>query len=185
MDNSTISAVFSIVLFLTFSSLAQADTSLIQKTCKSTKYYDLCLSSLNSNSTSSTADVKGLALIMIGIGMANATATSTYLSSQLAAAATSNNNDAALKKAVLKECADKYMYAGDALQSSVEDMGIEDYDYASIHVTAAADYPNACRNAFLRNPGRLVYPPELARREDGLKRICDVVLHIIDLLIGN
>ncbi|CAN1250676.1 Cell wall / vacuolar inhibitor of fructosidase 2 [Linum perenne] len=180
-NNSTTCSIFLLLLLLTHAPPTGADKILIQKTCKSTKYYDLCISSLSSNSTSSTADLKGLALIMIGIGMANATATSSYLSS----ATSDNNNGADLKRAVLKECADKYMYAGDALQYSVEDLGMEDYDYASIHVTAAADYPSACHNAFRRNSGRVVYPPELARREDGLKRICDVVLGMINLLIGN
>lgn len=153
------------------------DANLIQNTCKNTKYYDLCLSSLKSNPTSLNADTKGLAAIMVGIGIANTTATSSYLSSQLLSV---NGNDT-IKKKVLKECSDKYTYAADALQASVKDLGAESYDYAYMHVTAAADYPNACHNAFKRYPG-LAYPPELARREDGLKHICFVVLGIIDLL---
>lgn len=152
------------------------DADLIQKTCKSTKYYDLCVSSLKSDPTSPKADTKGLAVIMVGIGMANATATSTYMSSK----SLSTTNDTSLKK-VLKECADKYTYAGDALQASVQDLATESYDYAYMHIMAAADYPNACHNAFKRYPG-LDYPPEIARREDGLKHICDVVLGIIDHL---
>ncbi|KAJ9177802.1 hypothetical protein P3X46_012974 [Hevea brasiliensis] len=180
------SAIF---LFLLLSSLAfrqqifhqplifvKGDMDLIQKTCKNTKYYDLCVSSLKSNATSSKADTKGLALIMIGIGIANATATSSYLSSQLPSSA----NDTILKK-VLKECADKYSYAGDALQASVQDLAVESYDYAYMHIMAAADYPNGCHNAFKRYP-ELAYPPEIARREKGLKQICDVVLGIVDLL---
>ncbi|KAG6721713.1 hypothetical protein I3842_03G125300 [Carya illinoinensis] len=152
------------------------DANLVQKTCKNTKYYDLCLSSLRSVPTSLSADTKGLAVIMVGVGMANATATSSYLSSQLL----STTNDTILKK-VLRECADKYSYAGDALQASVQDLATESYDYAYMHITAAADYPNACHNAFKRYPG-LIYPPDLARREDGLKHLCFVVLGIIDLL---
>ncbi|PQQ10198.1 hypothetical protein Pyn_23936 [Prunus yedoensis var. nudiflora] len=152
-----------------------ADSNLIQKTCKNTKYYGLCVSTLKSDPTSKTADTKGLALIMVGIGMANATATSSYLSSQLVS---SSNNDTNMKK-VLKECADKYGFAGDALQASVQDLASESYDYASMHINAAADYPNACHNAFKRYPA-LAYPPELARREEGLKHICDVALGIID-----
>ncbi|KAK7838112.1 cell wall / vacuolar inhibitor of fructosidase 2 [Quercus suber] len=138
-----------------------ADDNLIQKTCKSTKYYDLCLSCLKSNPNSPNADTKGLAVIMVGIGMANATASSSYLSFQLLGTA----NDTNMKK-VLKECADKYTYAGDALKASVQDLVAESYDYAYMHITAAADYPNACHNAFNRYPG-LAYPLELARSEDG------------------
>jgi pectinesterase inhibitor-like protein len=113
---------------------------------------------------------------MVRIATANATATSSYLSSKVISSA----NDANAKK-VLKECADKYGYAGEALQASLQDLASESYDYASMHITAAADYPNACHNAFRRYP-TLAYPPELARREDALKRVCDVVLGIIDNL---
>ncbi|KAG6657382.1 hypothetical protein CIPAW_04G086900 [Carya illinoinensis] len=131
------------------------DASQIQKTCKSTKYYELCLSSLKSDPTSLNADTKGLAVIMVGIGMANATATSSFLSPQLL----STTNDTILKK----------------------DLIDESYDYAYMHASAAADYPNACRNVFKRYPGS-AYPSELARREEALKQLCYVVLGIIDLL---
>uniref|UniRef100_A0A6M2FCR5 Pectinesterase inhibitor domain-containing protein n=1 Tax=Populus davidiana TaxID=266767 RepID=A0A6M2FCR5_9ROSI len=153
------------------------DMKLIQETCKNTKYYDLCVSSLKTNATSTKTDTKGLALIMIGVGMANATATSSYLSSQLLS---TTPNDPTMKK-VLRECADKYGYSANALQDSVQDLATESYDYAYMHVMGASDYPNACRNAFRRYPG-LAYPSELARREDGLKHICDVVLGMIDHL---
>ncbi|XP_062113999.1 cell wall / vacuolar inhibitor of fructosidase 2 [Humulus lupulus] len=169
------SPILLLILFLL--SIAGAQSNFIDKTCKATKFYDLCVSSLKSDPTSRNADVKGLATIMIGIGMANSTATSSYLSSQLLSA---SGNDVVLKK-VLKECADKYGFAADALQASAQDLAAESFDYAYLHVTAAENYPNACRNAFRRFPG-LAYPPELARREEGLKRICDVVLGIIDNL---
>ncbi|XP_050377620.1 cell wall / vacuolar inhibitor of fructosidase 2 [Argentina anserina] len=177
-SSSTTSATFSLVILLVLllqhDRFASADSSLIQKTCKATKYYALCMSSLKSDPTSLTADGKGLAAIIIEIATANATATSSYLSSQVLSSA----NDANAKK-VLKECDDKYGYAGEALQGSLQDLAAESYDYAYMHINAAADYPNACHNAFRSFPA-LVYPPELARREDALKRICAVVLGIID-----
>ena len=156
--------------------LVSGDYDLIQKTCRSTKYYDLCISSLKSDPNSPNADTKGLAMIMVGIGEANATAISSYLSSQLVGSA----NDSSMKK-ILKECVNRYNYSSDALQASLQALIMEAYDYAYVHVIAAADYPNACRNSFKRCP-RLPYPPELGPREDGLKHLCDVVLGIIDLL---
>lgn len=135
------------------------------------------MSALKSEPTSLKSDPKGLAVIMVGIGMRNATATSTFLSSQLL----STTNDALMKK-VLKECADKYSYATDSLQRAVQDLAMDSFDYAYLDVMAAMDYPNACHNAFKRYQG-LAYPPELARREDALKRICDVVLGIVNLLV--
>ncbi|GFQ02839.1 cell wall / vacuolar inhibitor of fructosidase 2 [Phtheirospermum japonicum] len=171
--------VLSLILFFSFDPILSANhenPNLIQQTCKNTKYYDLCVSSLKSDSSSPKADTKGLALIMVKVGMANATATNTYLSSQMLTA----KNETVLKK-VMKECADKYGFANEALQRSVQDLSDEFYDYAYMHVMAAADYPISCRNAFKRYSG-LIYPPELAVREDGLTRICDVVLEIIDAL---
>ncbi|XP_028793807.1 cell wall / vacuolar inhibitor of fructosidase 2-like [Neltuma alba] len=177
------SKLFLLLLFLFLSPLLQpqpfvkADAKLIHKTCRNTKYYNLCYSSLKSDPTSPNADPKGLAVIMVQIGTANATATSSYLSSKLVGP----SNDTVLNK-VLKECSEKYGYAGEALQASVQDLANEEYDYAYMRVTAAADYPNACHNAFKRYPS-LVYPPEIARRENGLKHICDVAMGIIDKLV--
>ncbi|XWS41351.1 hypothetical protein CRYUN_Cryun17cG0073900 [Craigia yunnanensis] len=149
---------FNIIVSLALT-LVNGDAGLIQKTCKTTKYYDLCVSSLKSDPTSGNSDTKGLAMIMVGVGMANATATSTFLSSQLI----STINDTILEK-VLKECSDKYAHAGDALQAFVQDFDSELYDYAYMHLMADRDYPNACHNAFRRYP-RLIYPQEIARRE--------------------
>ncbi|OVA11236.1 Pectinesterase inhibitor domain [Macleaya cordata] len=157
--------------------LVTGDTDLIQKTCKNTNYYKLCISSLKSNSSSLKADTRGLAVIMIGVGLVNATGTSTYLSSQLL----SNTNDTLMKK-VLKECADKYLYANDALQASLQELATTSYDYAFVHVTAAKDYPNGCHNAYKRFRG-LMYPSEMARREDYLVHICEITLGIINLLL--
>ncbi|XP_022879523.1 cell wall / vacuolar inhibitor of fructosidase 2-like [Olea europaea var. sylvestris] len=154
------------------------NSDLIQKTCKNTKYYDLCISSLKSDSTSSKSDTKGLAVIMVKVGISNATATNSYLSTQLS----TSTNDTLMKK-VMKECAQKYAFASDSLRNSVQDLGAELYDYAYMHVMAAADYPNACKNAFKRYSG-LVYPPEIAVREEGLKHICDVVMSIIENLLA-
>ncbi|GER43601.1 plant invertase/pectin methylesterase inhibitor [Striga asiatica] len=156
-----------LAIFSSISSSASKPSELIQQTCKNTIHYDLCVSSLKSDSSSTKADTKGLALIMARLGVANATATSKYLLSA--------KNETVL----VKECADKYALAGEALQSSIQDLLDDLYDYAYLHVMAAADYPNSCRNGFKRYPG-LVYPHELAVREEGLKGICEVVLGIID-----
>ncbi|WCJ31582.1 hypothetical protein M5689_013063 [Euphorbia peplus] len=156
------------------------DMGLIQKTCKNTKHYQLCVSSLEANEASSkVADPKGLAIIMIGVGAANATATSLYLMS-------SSSNDtmsSSIPKTLLKQCADMYGYAADSLQACVQDLSMDDsnYDYAYMHLMAASDYPNACHNSFrLHKPS--LYPPQLASREQAFLHICDVVLGIINAL---
>ncbi|KAK1419653.1 hypothetical protein QVD17_28890 [Tagetes erecta] len=157
---------------------ANGDMSLIQKTCKTTKFYDLCVSSLESNSTSSEADTKGLAIIMARYAMANATNTNSFLTSNVLVKNMTSDN---LMKKVLKQCADRYSAAGSSLQDSVKDLESELYDYAYMHVMAVADYANACHNAFKMYPN-LVYPHEISAREEGLKRICDVLMGIIDSL---
>lgn len=149
-------------------------------TCKTTKYYDLCVSSLRSNPASPTADTKGLALIMVGVSVTNATATSSFLSSL---AASTTTGDPAMVK-LLRDCANKYSLAGSSLRDSSQDLVMESYDNAYLHILAAQDYPNACRNAFRWAHGP-AYPAEVAHREDGLKRICDVALGIVDILASR
>ncbi|KAI3817605.1 hypothetical protein L1987_11401 [Smallanthus sonchifolius] len=156
---------------------ANGDINLIQKTCKTTKFYDLCISSLQSDSTSPQADTKGLAIIIAKQAMANATSTNSILSSNILL---KNTNDTLMKR-VLKQCADWYSAAGASLQSSIQDLGSELYDYAYMHVMAASDYAKSCRNAFKRYPN-LVYPPEISAREEGLKHFCDMIMGIIDSL---
>ncbi|MBA0812628.1 hypothetical protein Gohar_026577 [Gossypium harknessii] len=172
----TSSVYMFLLISLILTSLTNGDAGLIQTTCKTTKYADLCVSILQSDPTSLNSDTKGLALILIRVATANATATSTFLSSQLL----TTTNDTTLKT-VLKECSHMYAFSGDALRASVQDFASESYDYAYMHVMAAADYPNACRNAFRRYP-KLIYPEAIASREDELKHICDVVLGMTDHL---
>ncbi|KAG6421635.1 hypothetical protein SASPL_118192 [Salvia splendens] len=174
MGYSCFTLLLSLAIF--FFSFRQSSADLIRQTCKATKYYDLCVSTLKSDSSSPKADgAKALALIAVRAAAANATATNAYLSAQMLSAAASD------MRAALKECADRYALASEALKSSSLDLSNEMYDYAYMHVMAAADYPSGCRGAFKRAPGLLI-PPEMALREDGLKRICDVVLGIIDAL---
>ncbi|KAG2581020.1 pectinesterase inhibitor 28-like [Panicum virgatum] len=60
----------------------------------------------------------------------------------------------------------------------------QDYDSASVHVGAAAEYPQVCKALFRRQrPGQ--YPPELAGREEALGQLCSVALDIIALLANS
>ncbi|XP_047318280.1 cell wall / vacuolar inhibitor of fructosidase 2-like [Impatiens glandulifera] len=185
---------FSVLIICFSGKYVNGDSALIESVCKSTMYYDLCKSSLASNPTSTNADTKGLAIIMVQIGIVNATSTSSYLSSQAltktaADAGISNkcNNSSsttALSKKLNKLCADKYSNAASSLQSSLKELATDEFDYAYVHVMAAADYPRACRTSFRQAPG-LAYLPELASREDGLVHICEIVMGILDFLLGS
>ncbi|KAF8091228.1 hypothetical protein N665_0451s0041 [Sinapis alba] len=175
------SPIFIFILLLILSPAlllsVKSNTTTIESTCKTTNYYDLCVSALKSDPRSPTADTKGLAAIMVGVGMANATATATYITGNLTTTAA---KDTVLKK-VLKDCSDKYTLAADSLRLTVQDLDDEAYDYAYMHVLAAQDYPNVCRNIFRRVKG-LVYPVEISRREMSLRSICGVVSGILDRL---
>lgn len=107
--------------------------------------------------------------------MTNATNTSSIASS-LAQKAT----DPSLRT-LLRTCATKYVAAQDALHSATQSIKEEMYDYAFIHVSAAAEYPSVCRVLFKQAP-RLTYPPELERREEGLEMLCKIALDMISLL---
>ncbi|KAJ4897255.1 Cell wall / vacuolar inhibitor of fructosidase 2 [Raphanus sativus] len=172
------SPIFFFLLVILSSTLlsVKPNTTIIETTCKTTSYYALCVSALKSDPRSPTADTKGLAAIMVGVGVKNATATATYITGNLTSAA----NDTVLKK-VLKDCSEKYTLAADSLRLTIQDLDDEAYDYAYMHVLAAEDYPNVCRNIFRRAKG-LVYPAEIRRREVSLRRICGVVSGILDRL---
>ncbi|KAG7539200.1 Invertase/pectin methylesterase inhibitor domain superfamily [Arabidopsis suecica] len=175
------SLIFLLLVTLTFSAStlisAKSNTTIIESTCKTTNYYKFCVSALKSDPRSPTADTKGLAAIMVGVGMTNATSTATYLAGNLSATV----NDTVLKK-VLQDCSEKYALAADSLRLTIQDLDNEAYDYASMHVLAAQDYPNVCRNMFRRVKG-LAYPVEIRRREASLRRICGVVSGILDRLV--
>ncbi|GJN12639.1 hypothetical protein PR202_ga30934 [Eleusine coracana subsp. coracana] len=92
--------------------------------------------------------------------------------------------DGTVTQALLRTCAAKYGQARDALGAARDAIADQDYDYAQVHVSAAAEYPQVCKALFRRQrPG--AYPAELAAREDALAKLCAVSLDIIALLSNN
>ncbi|KAG8066862.1 hypothetical protein GUJ93_ZPchr0004g39748 [Zizania palustris] len=152
---------------------------LVQSTCNSTTYYDLCVAALAADPSSSTSDVRGLCAIAVSAAAANASAAADSALSS----ATADQNQAPERAALLRACAAKYAEAREALGAAREAIKGESYDYAFVHVSAAAEYPAVCRALFRRRQRGAVYPPELARREEGLRRLCTVALDIISLLL--
>ncbi|XP_042374760.1 cell wall / vacuolar inhibitor of fructosidase 2-like [Zingiber officinale] len=178
--------VFLLSFLLFFSSLSMISTTstpttpptLVQITCNATSYYDFCVSSLQSQPDSPKAvDVKGLSSLAVTIAISNATNTSTFAASLADATSTKPP-----LRSVLRSCATKYRDARQALQWSLDALAADSYDYAFVHVSAAAEYPNVCRVLFRQTPTRLAYPPEMARREQDLEHLCTIALEIISLL---
>ncbi|RLM60795.1 cell wall / vacuolar inhibitor of fructosidase 2-like [Panicum miliaceum] len=166
-----------------------APAALVRATCNSTAYYDLCMSTLSADPSSATADVRGLSAIAVSAGAANASggaATAAALAANVANATAGQaapSADATVQ-ALLRTCAAKYGQARDALSAARGSIARQDYDYASVQVSAAAEYPQVCRVLFQRQrPG--AYPAELAAREAALRQLCTVALDIITLLSNS
>lgn len=99
-----------------------------------------------------------------------------------------------LSAMVMRTCAGKYGEARDALAAARGSIEERDYDYAAVHVSAAAEYPRVCRALFFRAQRRqssssspapapvATFPAELATREAALGQLCSVALDIIALL---
>ncbi|MQL68947.1 hypothetical protein Taro_001239 [Colocasia esculenta] len=159
----------------TLTTVPGGDLDLIRRTCNSTTYFDLCVSSLQSYPNSSKADVKGLSTIVVNLGISNATSTSTY-----ASRVAKRSRDPVLRSA-LGRCAGRYADARDALRSALDALSAENYDFASVDVSAAAGYADTCHSLFRLSPAP-AYPAEMARREEALVRLCTIATDIISLL---
>jgi pectinesterase inhibitor-like protein len=151
--------------------------ALVRATCNSTSYYDVCVSALGGDPSSATADVRGLSSIAVSAAAVNASggaATAAMLANGTVQAPAADGT-------LLRACAAKYGLASDALAAARGSIANQDYDYAQLYVSAAAEYPQVCNALFRRQrPG--AYPAELAAREDALSKLCAVSLDIIALL---
>ncbi|GMI80220.1 cell wall / vacuolar inhibitor of fructosidase 1, CELL WALL / VACUOLAR INHIBITOR OF FRUCTOSIDASE 1 [Hibiscus trionum] len=94
--------VLQVLFCFTFFPLSYSSNSLVETTCKQTPFFDLCVSTLESDPQSSTAAVSGLALIAAKSVNAKASATLYQISTLLGSATDPN-----LKKA-LSGCVDSY-----------------------------------------------------------------------------
>ncbi|KAK1682685.1 hypothetical protein QYE76_043533 [Lolium multiflorum] len=168
---------------------APAVRALVQSTCNATTYYDLCVAALLSDPSSSTADLRGLCAIAVSAAATNASATAADLANTTSTAGPISTGSTAepgsdgrvrVPAPLLQVCATKYGEAREALLEARESVGEEAYDYAFVHVSAAAEYPAVCRTLFRRK--RVAYPVELAKREEGLEHLCTVAIDIITLL---
>ena len=158
--------------------VAPVAVALVRTTCNSTAYYDLCVAALAADPSSTTADVRGLSAIAVSAAASNASASAAALGANVTAQGAAVDGTV---QALLRTCAGKYGEARDALAAAKGSIAQQDYDYAAVHVSAAAEYPQVCKVLFRRQrPG--AYPAELAAREEALNQLCSVALDIISLL---
>lgn len=118
--------------------------NLINKTCKQTPYYELCVRSLISNPHSFNTDVKGLARIMILTIDAKATHALKHINNLLQRSSR-DNSLSEKERRELKACADRYsvIIKGDVPQA-IDAMRTGDYKFAEEGTYDAAAEAMSC-----------------------------------------
>nr|XP_011459775.1 PREDICTED: cell wall / vacuolar inhibitor of fructosidase 2-like [Fragaria vesca subsp. vesca] len=160
-------------LFNQFSYVA-GENPLIQKICHATPYYDLCISTLQSDKTSEKSDTEGLVAIVVKQAEATASSTYTYISKQMLTNGTMFGSAGEL-------CESHYETTRLTLQESANDLGNDSFDSAGRKASEAREQAKTCGSDFARFS--VTYPPDLAKRETLLKQLCDIASNIISSLL--
>ncbi|MQM17971.1 hypothetical protein Taro_050954 [Colocasia esculenta] len=161
--------------------LGEANTTdLITSTCRHTDYFDICMSTLQSNPDSRNADVKGLALISLEVCIAHAEGTISYMRQLRGNASTTGRADGdKYETQCLDDCATEYDDALDDLRKSVGKQQSGDYDSVNAMVSGAMTDSDTCEGGFGERPG---YTSPLTERNDYFAKLCSNSLAITGLL---
>lgn len=171
--------LFHITLFTLFQSHycyvlpLDAGNDLIEKTCKRTPHYDLCVSSLESNPESSYSDLKGLAHIMVNIVLSKATDTLDFIRALL-----KQEPNTELEKS-LAYCAELYIpVVKYSLPQAIDALTGGYFGFANYGILDAAKQTQACEKNF---SGSNKSP--LAERNSLLHDLSEVAAAIINILL--
>ncbi|CAK7325631.1 unnamed protein product [Dovyalis caffra] len=149
---------------------------LIEETCKKTKYPVLCVKTLESNPKGSAADAKGLVHIILEANLANAKGTSAKVSKMFKEAGSKG------LKECLDVCAEVYDFAAtEDFPTAIQSLEKNDLATAKIHVSAASDAPDNCKDAFSEDPS-VHTPPDLARLNDYFDQLSITALEMLNNL---
>jgi pectinesterase inhibitor-like protein len=119
--------------------------NLIEKTCKQTPYYDLCVKSLISSPRSFNTDVEGLAKIMVHTINARATHTLHRINKLL-----QHRQDTNMKRA-LQSCASRYdAIIKEDIPESLQALRLGNYKFAEAGTVDAAFEARLCEKEFRR-----------------------------------
>uniref|UniRef100_A0A6N2LUI1 Pectinesterase inhibitor domain-containing protein n=1 Tax=Salix viminalis TaxID=40686 RepID=A0A6N2LUI1_SALVM len=142
---------------------------LINKTCRKTPDYNLCVSSLQSNPKSLDADVQGLADIMANITLSNATDTLSYIQILV-----SQTKDPMLEQS-LAYCAEVYIPVVQyILPQAINVFSKGGYGFAKYGISYAADEVGSCT---------VSKKSLLADRKQLMLDLCGVTVAIINILL--
>ncbi|KAL4185477.1 hypothetical protein AMTRI_Chr10g230880 [Amborella trichopoda] len=153
--------LFSLQLFLV---CVNGNAALIEKTCKTTLYYDVCVAALNSDPSSAKADVPGLAAIALKKSLGKATDTKNYIAGL--------GQDPAIS-----DCAENYDDAVDNLNQSVGALASRAFDDVNTWVSGAMTDADSCEDGFEGKP-----PNPLGQRNEDLNKLCSITLAIVKLI---
>lgn len=145
----SILAIFLVFIYFIFPVNASLPSilgnNLIEKTCKQTPYYDLCVRSLISSPRSFNTDVEGLAKIMVHTINARATHTLHRINKLL-----QHNQDTNMKRA-LQSCASRYDAIIKAdIPESLQALRLGNYKFAEAGTMDAAFEARLCEKEFRR-----------------------------------
>ncbi|GMJ05427.1 hypothetical protein like AT3G17130 [Hibiscus trionum] len=165
----------SLLLLLTISLPSiQCDDDLIDQICKKTPFYDLCISTLKSNSNTQNSDTQGLAGVMANILLSNATDTLSYIRAQINEA-----SDPRMERA-LAYCAELYIpVVKYNLPQAIDALSKGQFEFASDGISDAAKQADACEKNF-SGPMKL---EALSERNKLLHSLSDVAVAIVKLLL--
>ncbi|XP_078444873.1 putative invertase inhibitor [Wolffia australiana] len=153
----------------------------VSSTCRHVKYFDVCVSTLQSSPESSCADKKGLVLISLNACIAHAEYTVAYAQQLMnnATAVASTGDDGDYAKQCLDDCLTQYADALDELRETVMDAMNGTYDSVNAKVSAAMTDSESCEDGFAERPG-LASP--LAERNAYFSKLCSNALAVAQLL---
>ncbi|XP_050219991.1 cell wall / vacuolar inhibitor of fructosidase 1-like [Mercurialis annua] len=148
---------------------------MIDKTCKKTPHYDLCISSLRSNAQNSDTDVKGLASVMANITLFNATETLHYLLQLI-----NRNTDAELERQ-LTYCAEAYIPIVDYILPQAIDAILNcQFGFAKYGIAYAENEARACEDK-ISGSVKL----DFVEMNRVMQKLCDICVAIINILLKN
>lgn len=165
------------LFFSSSSSLAiQSSTQLIQQTCSQTKYYQLCVSSLQSDPRSSTADLKVYAKIFVELALSNAKDTFSYTYRL-----TSNESMDPVLKMCLNDCLSVYDIGVNKLTDALIYLDLKDFIQVNNLLGTAKEQGEQCDQFFIKPPVPET-PSPLTDRNEVYERLCSIAIVIVNLL---
>ncbi|XP_065860187.1 cell wall / vacuolar inhibitor of fructosidase 1-like [Euphorbia lathyris] len=146
---------------------------LINKTCKKTPDYNLCVSTLQANSQSSNTSVEGLASMMANVTLSNATNILNYTQELI------NHNADTELEGRLAYCAEVYIsLEQDILPQAISALANGEFGFAKYGISEAGDEVHECEKKIPES-----FKPPLNDMNRIMQNLCDVCVAIINILL--